>query len=574
MVELDTVGSYVTGEISISTDPVLRLPPELLAHCLSREHGLDLGDLIRASHSSRHWRSVLLASPTLWANLRATKQPGLPLAFNHELLVRSSTVPLDVTITIDVGYMRWKPEDSTLVLSAISQFWHRIRCLDLTFVGDHDGRDGWPYQARFDFLRTPAPTLKHLKITDRVYAYEGAGLLQVNDDLYWRVTDDLLGGGGALEKLDVEGTMLQLPERCPTLSTVTSFYGRLHAESYIPQHLPLLCPRLRCLKLLDFYNLLQPFSAGDFRGVKELRLDFHGTPEGCNLTSLFRHVTLPEPIPAAIVTATCWTPRNIDFLTRHRTIQRIKMYNLPVFAEQTGADHSILPGYSSYQNWNKDRTLIVTNAVAVSNRLSMQTILTLGPTYHNIRELSLGFDLLLPFLETSPVMTALDEVTVFVPAGQHDAEWHDGRFIVGPRRLLVHLGLDHHHRAKSPSIPASIAPSDDWRSTFDWGDIAIKLPALRTVQIQTKPSYLRTTEGKKKNTHVCAAEVKALVELGLGRQNCESSSLARLSITGLHFVDGEADVLLSLSELAQEVIIDQVAYGVANLLPNWHLKSI
>jgi len=567
MPELISVSTPVTGDKAISTDPASRLPPELLVHCLSREHGLDSDDFIRASHVSSSWRSITLAEPTLWSKLHATKLPGLPLVFNSELLARSGAVPLDVTMIIDVGYMRWDLEDSELVLSALPHFWDRTKCLELCFMGEHDGRDGWSYQGRFDFLRTPAPILKLLRVIDRVYADMGSGLLQVDDNLYWRVTNDLLGGRGALETLDVEGTMLQLPERCPALSTITSFHGRLHEESHIPQHMSLLCPRLRCLRLLDFYNMLQPFSAGDFRGVKELRLGFHGTPEGCDLVSLFRHVTLPEPIATAIVTATCWTPGNIEFLTRNRTIQRIQMYNLPVFAEQTEADHSILAGHASYQNWSKDQTLIVTNAVAVSNRLSMQTILTLGPTYHNIQELSLGFDLLLPFLETSPIMTALFNVTVLVPAGQYDAEWHDGRFIVGPRRLLVHLGLDHRHRAESPFLPPSIAPSDAWRATFDWGNIAIKLPTLRTVQIQTNPSYLQMPELQRKHTHIYAAEVKALVELGLGRLNCEPRSLAKLSITGVHFVDGEADTLLSLAELAQELVIDRAAYEVTSLLP-------
>jgi len=567
MTELNTTDTLGINS-TISIDPASRLPPELLVHCISREHGLDLNDIVRASHVSRHWRSIALAEPTLWTKLFVSKQPGLPLAFNSELLARSGAASLDVTMVIFFEHIPWDPNDFALVSSGVSHFWHRIECLELYFTGEYDGHEGLLYQGRFDFLRTSAPILKILKIKDRTYANTGFGGFSVGDDLYWRVTDDLLGGGGALERFDVEGTMLQLPKHCPALSTVTSFDGRLHAESSIPKYLPLLCPKLHYLKLLDL-GVSQPFTAGDFRRVKELRLDFRGTPEECDLASQFRHLILREPIAAVIVTSTCWTPGNIEFLTRNRTIQRIKMYNLPVFAGQTGVDHSTLPGYASYRNWDKDQTLMVTNAVAVYKSLSMQTILALGPAYHNIRELSLGLDLLLPFLETSPIMTALDEVTVSIPAGQYDAEWHDGRFIVGPRRLLVHLGLDQHRQARSSLLPSTfaVAPSDVWRAAFDWRDIASKLPGLRRVKIRTKQYLQRDSKIAGRHTYVCAAEVKALVELGLGRQSCEPRTLARLAITGIHFVDGEADTLLNLAELAQELVFDQTAYEVASPLP-------
>jgi len=565
MTKLNTADTPVARNYAIATNPALRLPFELLTYCLSREHGLDLEDVIRASHVSRHWRFLLLADPALWSKLHATKQPGLPLAFNREIFARSGAVPLNVTMVVNLGYMPWDPDDFALVKAGVSHFWHRMKCLELFFTGEHDGRDGWLYQARFNFLETSAPTLKLLKIIDRTYADTGFGGFPADNDLYWRVADDLLGGGGALEELDVEGTMLQLPERCPALSTMTSFHGRLHAKSSIPEHLPLICPRLRCLRLSNFFDVLQPFSAGDFRGLKELRLDFHGPPKEWDLAFRSHRVTLHRSIATIVVTATCWMPGNIEFLTQNQTTQRIEMHNLPVFVEQTEVD-SVLPGYALYQNWDKTQALMVTN-VGVPKRLSMQTILARGPAYHDIQELSLDFDLLLPFMETSPIMTALADMTVFVPAGQHDVEWRDGRFIVGPRRLLVILGLDYYNRAKPSQLPFTSAPSDAWRAHFDWRYISRKLPALRKVHILTKHYHHRENEGNRRHTYVRAAEVRALVELGLGIHSCESRTLIMLAITGIHFVDSEANTLSSLAELAQELVIDQAEYEVANPLP-------
>jgi len=554
----------------------LQLPPELLALCFSRAHDLNLGDIIRASHVSQYWRAAALAEPSLWSTLIVRKYPCLSPVLNEELLARSRAVSLEVTMHIDIGKAHRTPDDSPVLAAAVAPFWSRVRSLKLTFYGAHNGRDDW-YQARFAFLKMPAPLLKFLTITDNVTADSGSAHIQINKDIHWQIPHDFLGGGGALEALDVLSTPFTLPRHCPALATLVSFTGQFHPESRITEHLPLLCPMLASIKLFDLERYqIEPFAAGAWEHLQELRLLLYGPPESYDFLSLFGKIKLCHPIPSVTINATAWTASNARFLMQDRSVDRLEMDNLLVFNGQNDRGHR---GSIGYRCGDDNRGVLVLDGQRNRHdRMLMQDLLARGPSYQNISSLSIAFYMLLPFLTACTVMPSLSWLTVNVPAGHQSRHWREPgkeRLTTSPRRLLVLLGhntvvLD--AGMDDPCVSAAPLSADSWKTTYDWSVGARKFPALTVLDINATNHHpgdisdLPPATGQE--TFVSVEEVKALIEMGLGRLYVAAPrTLELLVITGLHFVDHEDEVLLTLNSLADEIALDQVVFGVPPMLP-------
>jgi len=125
--------------INPQESPVYRLHPELLSLIASR---LGTDDLVRASHISYHWRTVLLSYPSLWATIDFTH---LDRALTF--LTRSKSAPIH-------AFLPQIPPTTPLPLGSLDRFAHRIATLS---VGN--------YVSQKELLPRTIPSLRTLEFS-------------------------------------------------------------------------------------------------------------------------------------------------------------------------------------------------------------------------------------------------------------------------------------------------------------------------------------------------------------------------------------------------------------------------
>ena len=126
--------------------PINRLPPEILALILelrAREQ-----DLVTPTHVCRHWRTVLISTPCLWARI-----PCYCVDRTSTYLERSKLAPIDV-LAVDTPFLT--PSNSALEL--VIPHLKRVRLMKISSY------PGEIFQAIFNF-RGPVPLLQHLEIS-------------------------------------------------------------------------------------------------------------------------------------------------------------------------------------------------------------------------------------------------------------------------------------------------------------------------------------------------------------------------------------------------------------------------
>ncbi|EJD40069.1 hypothetical protein AURDEDRAFT_127895 [Auricularia subglabra TFB-10046 SS5] len=220
-------------------DPLFRLPNELVALCFTH---LPLRDRIAASHVSRHWRAVSLASPAMWAHIDLSEGFRDVPAILSLALSRTGHRPVDI-------YFCPPPDFLDFVSGALADHISHIRTLWCSFGGN-------PVP-----LSLPAPLL--------------CTLMGIRTHVV--IPSDFLGGvTGNLRTLSLGS--VTLPPVCPALSTVTSLtlMAPPTDEEAAPfSRLFLLCPALESLSL---HMLQHRFShhlpeAPAPRNLRKIRLD-------------------------------------------------------------------------------------------------------------------------------------------------------------------------------------------------------------------------------------------------------------------------------------------------------------
>ncbi|KZV81256.1 hypothetical protein EXIGLDRAFT_731544 [Exidia glandulosa HHB12029] len=172
-----------------SSSTVQRVPPEVLASCL---RFLSLADLVRASHVSRHWRSVALAFPALWTDIRLTSAHPRILELLRSVLPRTGACPVDFVYTRSHKTSSPGPLDDIDLL--LCGHMHHMRSIS------------WPGSIDATCFLQPAPMLETVSCNSVEIAY---------------LPEHFLGGVvGRLRTLEL--AYLDLPLRdYPALSTVT-----------------------------------------------------------------------------------------------------------------------------------------------------------------------------------------------------------------------------------------------------------------------------------------------------------------------------------------------------------------
>ena len=141
--------------------PIYRLYPELLSHIASR---LTTGDLVKTTHVSYHWRTVLLAHPDLWSTLDFT-DPQRASTF----LTRSKSVTIRVFLPKTIAI-------TPLLFELLEQSAERIATLR---VGD--------YIHQKELLLRTMPSLRTLEF----HAHSGADVLDEETRLSFPVLKTL-----------------------------------------------------------------------------------------------------------------------------------------------------------------------------------------------------------------------------------------------------------------------------------------------------------------------------------------------------------------------------------------------
>ncbi|KZV94315.1 hypothetical protein EXIGLDRAFT_835089 [Exidia glandulosa HHB12029] len=203
-----------------------RVPPEILASCLQF---LPLPERVRASHVSRHWRSVALAFPPLWGDIIVRSTTRSALALLDAVLPRSGLYP------VDFAYFPKEPGASGLlgeIASVLHDHMHHMRTIE------------WPGSSDYFCFSQPAPMLEIVRFNS-------------DSSLDGSIPDTFLGAtAGRLRTLQME--YLGLPqERCPALSTVTRLRGTLPwkpAQTADLRNLFDLFPNVKHLHLRDFHR--------------------------------------------------------------------------------------------------------------------------------------------------------------------------------------------------------------------------------------------------------------------------------------------------------------------------------
>ncbi|KZV81252.1 hypothetical protein EXIGLDRAFT_755688 [Exidia glandulosa HHB12029] len=173
-----------------------RLAPELLAICIQV---LPLCDRIRASHVSRHWRTVALAFPSIWRDIELGTAHKHALALFRLVLPRSGVAPVDFRYS---GSQQAMPRGTLKQLDhLLCDHIHHIRTIE------------WPGSITSTWFSRPAPLLEAITCDSPDLA---------------QVPEDFLGGVvGRLRSLNLY--YLNLPsEICPALTTAT------HVECGLP----------------------------------------------------------------------------------------------------------------------------------------------------------------------------------------------------------------------------------------------------------------------------------------------------------------------------------------------------
>lgn len=151
--------------INSHDSPIYRLHPELLSHIASH---LATDDLVKATHVSYHWRTVLLAYPSLWSTLDFD-YPEQASTF----LARSKSATIHI-------FLPGNPSKTPLPLELLKQPAERIETLQ---VAD--------YKSQKELLLRTVPSLKTLQL----YAYHGDALPDEKTSLHFPVLKSLFVNG-------------------------------------------------------------------------------------------------------------------------------------------------------------------------------------------------------------------------------------------------------------------------------------------------------------------------------------------------------------------------------------------
>ncbi|KZV81260.1 hypothetical protein EXIGLDRAFT_844762 [Exidia glandulosa HHB12029] len=172
-----------------SSSTAQRVPPEVLASCLDH---LSLADLVRASHVSRHWRSVALAFPALWTDIRLTSAHPRILDLLRSVLPRTGACPVDFAYTRSHTTSSPGPLDDIDLL--LCEHMHHMRSI------------AWPGSIDATCFSQPAPMLETVSCSSVEIAY---------------LPESFLGGVvGRMRSLELAYLDLTL-EGFPALSSVT-----------------------------------------------------------------------------------------------------------------------------------------------------------------------------------------------------------------------------------------------------------------------------------------------------------------------------------------------------------------
>ena len=126
--------------------PVNRLPPEILSTVLENRTS-DL-DLVAATHVCRHWRSILISTPSFWTRFRF--QPTRDVSRALTYFERSKSAPIDIEMNV---HSQLDLEFSKHLAP------HIARTRSLIIGGDPD-----LVHATSLLLRNTAPFLQHLEL--------------------------------------------------------------------------------------------------------------------------------------------------------------------------------------------------------------------------------------------------------------------------------------------------------------------------------------------------------------------------------------------------------------------------
>ena len=126
--------------------PVNRLPPEILSTVLENRTS-DL-DLVAATHVCRHWRSILISTPSFWTRFRF--QPTRDVSRALTYFERSKSAPIDIEMNV---HSQLDLEFSKHLAP------HIARTRSLTIGGDPD-----LVHATSLLLRNTATFIQHLEL--------------------------------------------------------------------------------------------------------------------------------------------------------------------------------------------------------------------------------------------------------------------------------------------------------------------------------------------------------------------------------------------------------------------------
>ena len=136
------------------------LPPEVLSLIPSYWPADSLGDLIRATHVCRYWRTALIASPSLWNVIKSGNEPRM-----RAFILRSQSYPLSMEIK--------DPIEENVLSDAVL---FRLKSLTLDLPTTNLARP-------LEGLISSTPMLEELSITDSSYSRGDPPVLKTKDFL-------------------------------------------------------------------------------------------------------------------------------------------------------------------------------------------------------------------------------------------------------------------------------------------------------------------------------------------------------------------------------------------------------
>ncbi|EJD34537.1 hypothetical protein AURDEDRAFT_131109 [Auricularia subglabra TFB-10046 SS5] len=173
-------------------DPSGKLPLEIMAHCIAL---LSFEDRITSSHVSRTWRSIAVATPSIWTDIDLSSRQESAELMLGKALDRSANLPVDIRMqTMHPGVMRGCTFENQL-----NGHWHRIRSFLFLYPALSNRHELQPVAPVFT---EPAPMLE---------LFKHAG---------YQLHTNLFGGHSErLRRLHLGHTFF--PPSCPGVSGVT-----------------------------------------------------------------------------------------------------------------------------------------------------------------------------------------------------------------------------------------------------------------------------------------------------------------------------------------------------------------